>query len=126
MVSKRTKPMMQIDIAIGNRVRAFRIKRGMSQETLAELLGLTFQQVQKYEKGTNRVSGSRLVDVARHLQVPVSALFGEDGRGSAIVIDTQLNTTTRQQLMKGLDQIGNANIESALRDLVMAMAKANT
>jgi transcriptional regulator with XRE-family HTH domain len=125
-MNKRTKAMMQTDVDIGNRVRSLRIKRGMSQEVLAEALGLTFQQVQKYEKGTNRISGSRLVDLARQLKVPVAALFGEDGRGSSVVIDTQINTVTRQQLMKWLDEIDSADIESSLRDLVMAMAKAKT
>jgi transcriptional regulator with XRE-family HTH domain len=63
------------DIAVGRRVRQRRVLLGMSQEKLAEALGLTFQQVQKYENGANRVSASRLLDISRILSVPVSFFF---------------------------------------------------
>jgi transcriptional regulator with XRE-family HTH domain len=63
------------DRHIGRRIRLRRISIGMSQERLGELLGLTFQQVQKYEKGMNRVGAGRLVDVAGALGVPVSYFF---------------------------------------------------
>jgi len=68
------------DIAIGARVRAIRTALGLSQEKLGEALGITFQQVQKYEKGTNRISGSRLIAIAGCLGVSVGAIVGEDGR----------------------------------------------
>ena len=66
-----------IDVHVGNRVRLRRTLLGISQQTLAEALGLTFQQVQKYEKGANRVSSSRLFDMARVLDVPVPYFFEE-------------------------------------------------
>ena len=68
------------DIAIGQRVRTIRTSLGLSQEKLGEALGITFQQVQKYEKGTNRISGSRLMAIAACLGVSVSSIVGEDGR----------------------------------------------
>lgn len=68
----------EIDVAIGARVRRLRNERGMSQSDIARVLGLTFQQVQKYENGTNRISGSRLVTVAKILKVPVSMIVGEN------------------------------------------------
>src|ERR1700722_11902932 len=68
-----------IDIEVGGRIRARRIARGISQTALAKALGLTFQQVQKYEKGANRVSASTLVRVARELAVTVAFLVGEEG-----------------------------------------------
>jgi transcriptional regulator with XRE-family HTH domain len=65
-----------VDIEVGARIRQRRLLLGMNQETLASRLGLTFQQVQKYEMGANRVSASRLSDVADVLGVPVAYFFG--------------------------------------------------
>ena len=64
-----------IDVHVGGRIRMRRLLLGMNQETLANALGLTFQQVQKYEKGTNRISASRLQHISQILQVPVSFFF---------------------------------------------------
>ncbi len=66
-----------VDVHVGGRIRLRRTLLGMSQERLGEALGLTFQQVQKYERGTNRVGASRLWDLSRVLDVPVS-FFYED------------------------------------------------
>lgn len=63
------------DKHVGSRVRMRRMMLGMSQEKLGDALGLTFQQVQKYEKGTNRIGASRLQQIAHFLQVPVSFFF---------------------------------------------------
>lgn len=71
-MQKAPKPA---DAQVGSNIRATRIRRSMSQEKLADQIGVTFQQVQKYEKGTNRVGASRLVQIAAVLDVPVSALF---------------------------------------------------
>ena len=70
-----TKAPNPVDKYVGSRVRMRRIMLGMSQEKLGEALGLTFQQVQKYEKGTNRVGASRMQQISEILQVPVSFLF---------------------------------------------------
>ena len=78
-----TKAPNPVDKYVGSRVRMRRIMLGMSQEKLGEALGLTFQQIQKYEKGTNRVGASRLQQISEILQVPVSFLF--DGGPSGIV-----------------------------------------
>ena len=66
-----------IDAHVGNRIRMRRQVTGMSQEKLGELLGITFQQVQKYEKGSNRISASRLYLTAKVLAVPVQFFFDE-------------------------------------------------
>lgn len=75
-----------IDVHVGNRMRMRRQIVGMSQEKLGELLGITFQQVQKYEKGTNRISASRLFYSAKTLGVPVQFFFedlpGVDDHGA--------------------------------------------
>jgi transcriptional regulator with XRE-family HTH domain len=70
-----------IDVHVGNRIRTRRLALGMSQEKLAGGLGLTFQQVQKYEKGANRVGASRLLAISDILEVPVSFFF--DGASPA-------------------------------------------
>jgi transcriptional regulator with XRE-family HTH domain len=66
-----------IDVHVGSRIRLRRTLLGVSQERLAEQIGLTFQQVQKYERGANRVSSSRLFDLPRALDVPLSYFFDE-------------------------------------------------
>src|SRR5256885_9651145 len=64
------------DVAIGQKLRALRLDRGMSQSDLSNLIGVTFQQLQKYEKGANRVSAGRLMRIAAALHVPVTAFYG--------------------------------------------------
>lgn len=66
-----------IDVHVGARVKMRRSLLGMSQEKLGELIGLTFQQVQKYERGMNRISASRLFDIGKVLEVPISFFFEE-------------------------------------------------
>ncbi len=66
-----------IDVHVGSRIRLRRTLMGMSQERLGEALGLTFQQVQKYERGVNRVGASRLYDLSRVLDVPISFFFDD-------------------------------------------------
>ena len=73
MSEERTATL--VDVRLGERVRARRLEIAMSQETLADLLGVTFQQVQKYEKGANRIGASRLQHIADILQVPISFFF---------------------------------------------------
>ena len=72
--SRRPNP---IDIHVGSRVRLQRMLRGISQEKLGERLGLTFQQIQKYEKGVNRIGASRLFDLASVLGVPIQFFYDE-------------------------------------------------
>lgn len=64
-----------VDVTVGARVRELRIRAGVSQQKLGEALGVSFQQIQKYEKGANRMGASRLVQVADALGAPVAALF---------------------------------------------------
>src|SRR5580692_2630680 len=66
-----------IDVHVGSRVRLRRNMLGLSQEKLADAIGLTFQQVQKYERGTNRVGASRLLELSRVLDVPVSFFYDQ-------------------------------------------------
>ena len=81
MMENKKKPN-PIDIHVGSRIRLRRTMLGMSQEKLGESLGITFQQIQKYEKGTNRVSASRLQNVADALHVPVWYFFPDNGHAA--------------------------------------------
>src|SRR5436189_681918 len=81
--SRRANP---VDVHVGSRVRLRRMMLGMSQEKLGESLGITFQQIQKYEKGTNRIGASRLQHIARVLTMPVSYFFeGAPGMAAALM-----------------------------------------
>jgi len=123
-----------IDRHVGSRVRMRRVLTGMSQEKLGDSLGLTFQQVQKYEKGTNRIGASRLQNIAKILQVPVSFFFEgapadaadgpvtgfEDGGGTAYMSDF-LSTSEGMQLAKAFMRIKDVKVRRRLVDLIEAM-----
>jgi transcriptional regulator with XRE-family HTH domain len=80
-VKKRPRSATAIDAAVGGNLRIWRMTKGMSQVQLANRLGVTFQQVQKYEIGSNRIGSGRLVKAAGILGIPISALFdGTDDR----------------------------------------------
>ncbi|MEM8878287.1 MAG: helix-turn-helix transcriptional regulator [Pseudomonadota bacterium] len=72
MAAKKPNP---IDVHVGARLRQRRVTRGVSQERLGEQLGVTFQQIQKYEKGSNRIGASRLFEIARFLDIPVGYFY---------------------------------------------------
>jgi transcriptional regulator with XRE-family HTH domain len=84
MPKATTKSSTKIDKLVGTNIRVHRLAAGLTQEELGDKLGVTFQQVQKYEKGINRVGSGRLYRIAEILEVPVQSLFGdEDGQKSA-------------------------------------------
>ena len=78
---KNTRSSGKYDIELGKRIRLRRVEIDISQSGLADKLGVTFQQVQKYEKGVNRVGASRLQQIATALDVPVTFFFDDDGLG---------------------------------------------
>jgi|TARA_B100000315_G_scaffold255920_1_gene300536 transcriptional regulator with XRE-family HTH domain len=82
MPKKSNNRPTETDIYVGDRIRERRIMMGMSQQDIADLIGVTYQQAHKYERGKNRISASRLYDIAHVLQVPVSYFFEEMGHGA--------------------------------------------
>ena len=116
-----------IDKHVGNRVRMRRKMLGMSQEKLGEGLGLTFQQVQKYEKGTNRISASRLQHISNILQVTVPFFF-EGAPGQREVVATSdyvsefLATSAGLALIKAFIRIKDAKLRRAMVALVEEIA----
>lgn len=123
-----------IDRHVGSRVRMRRMLAGISQERLGEALGLTFQQVQKYEKGSNRISASRLQQIAKMLDVPVAFFFdgaptgdlspsGFADAGSTTYISDFLATSEGVQLTKAFTRIKSTRLRRRVIDLVEAMAE---
>jgi transcriptional regulator with XRE-family HTH domain len=123
-----------IDIHVGSRVRLRRMMLSMSQEKLGEHLGITFQQIQKYEKGTNRIGASRLQHIARVLAVPVSFFFedapetpaGQAGgmaepRSTSYVVDF-LSSSEGLQLNRAFVRVKDARVRRRIVELVKAVA----
>jgi transcriptional regulator with XRE-family HTH domain len=128
-----TKAPNPVDKYVGSRVRMRRIMLGMSQEKLGEALGLTFQQIQKYEKGTNRVGASRIQQISEILQVPVSFLFeggptataGAEGGGegtSPSYVSDFLATSEGLALTRAFTRITDAKLRRSIVDLVEKIA----
>jgi transcriptional regulator with XRE-family HTH domain len=128
-----TKAPNPVDKYVGSRVRMRRIMLGMSQEKLGEALGLTFQQIQKYEKGTNRVGASRLQQISEVLQVPVSFLFdggpsgavlseGSAESASPAYIADFLATSEGLALTRAFTRIPDSKLRRSIVDLVEQIA----
>ena len=120
-----------IDIHVGSRVRLRRMMLGMSQEKLGEALGITFQQIQKYEKGTNRIGASRLQHISSVLTVPVSFFFedapgipsaGAVGENTRDYVVDFLSSSEGVQLNKAFVRIKDAKLRRRIIDLVRAAA----
>jgi transcriptional regulator with XRE-family HTH domain len=132
MIENKKKPN-PIDVHVGSRIRLRRNMLGMSQEKLGENLGITFQQIQKYEKGTNRVGASRLQAIATILSVPVSFFFedapGREGEVKGLAEDATtfvvdfLNSTEGIQLNRAFARISQPKVRRKIIDLVKALAE---
>lgn len=111
---------VELDAEIGARIRQFRLHRSMSQETLADKLGITFQQLQKYEKGVNRVSTSALVLICKALGITPKEVLGSyfDGDDSEIIQELLAEIALRDRKLKEIqsvlaDQPRRASIKAA-------------
>lgn len=133
MIENKKKPN-PIDIHVGSRIRLRRTMLGMSQEKLGESLGITFQQIQKYEKGTNRVGASRLQNISSILNVPVSFFFEdapgdhlatpgglEEASSSNYVVDF-LSSSEGLQLNRAFVKIADPKVRRRIVDLVKTLA----
>lgn len=136
-----------IDVHVGNRIRLRRTLLGLSQEKLAAMLGLTFQQVQKYERGTNRVGASRLWDIGNVLGVSIDFFYEDMGKEVALQsprvfsnpegaaslylhedkADVNMDPMNRQEtleLVKAYYRITNRKVAKHLFDLIIALSKS--
>jgi transcriptional regulator with XRE-family HTH domain len=121
-----------VDVQVGSRVRLRRMLIGMSQERLGELLGLTFQQVQKYEKGLNRIGAGRLFDIARILGVSIDyfyeGLIGTSNRGfsendASPPVMEFMSSPEGLQLALGFSRIRDPKVRKRVLDLVRSLAE---
>jgi transcriptional regulator with XRE-family HTH domain len=127
-----------IDVHVGSRVRLRRTLLGMSQERLGEALGLTFQQVQKYERGVNRIGASRLFDLARVLDVPIGFFFDDmpDAMGGSMAVtrrmagfsesqdgfeDDTLHRRETLELVRAYYRITDASVRKRVFDLIKSL-----
>ena len=125
----RKKQANPIDIQVGNRVRIRRMLIGMSQERLGDLLGLTFQQVQKYEKGVNRIGAGRLFEISRILNVPIDFFYEgvaaaglAEPEGSAPVMEF-VSSGEGLQLSLAFMKIKDIRVRKRVLDLVKSLAE---
>lgn len=131
-----------IDIHVGGRVRLRRTILGLSQERLGEKLGLTFQQVQKYERGTNRIGASRLYDLSRVLEVPIQFFYDDmtmetagqsprlraglaEAQGAAYSEADPMNKQETLELIRAYYRIKDPVVRQRIYELCRAMANTD-
>ena len=122
-----------IDVFVGSRVRLRRLMVGMSQEALADRLGVTFQQVQKYEKGTNRISASRLQAISDVFRVPPSFFFQDDDNAASATgvahetgdVSTFVSSKEGLDLNRAFLKIEDAGVRKSIIQLATALSKAS-
>ena len=132
MPKKQANP---VDAHVGHRVRLRRMLIGMSQERLGELLGLTFQQVQKYEKGVNRIGAGRLYEIAGILGVPISFFYDDieedasrgavslGGGGEPSPVMNFMSSAEGIQLSVAFMRVKDVKVRRKILDLVRSLSK---
>ena len=123
-MSKRVGP---IDELVGRNIRIFRKAKGLSQARLGSLIGVTFQQIQKYEKGANRIGPSRLAKIAKALEVPIGRLFdasasSSDGPVDGEIVTDLLITPYAVQMLKAFAEIRNDHLSRNIAELTESLA----
>ena len=121
-----------MDVHVGSRLLMGRVLLGLNQTELGEAVGVTFQQVQKYEKGTNRISASRLFNLSHVLDVPLSFFFDDvpakatEGSGAELSPSTEAEFVSKREtleLVKAYTRIADPTMRQVLRDLITAIGK---
>lgn len=121
------KPVQAVDAEVGSRIRLRRKLVGMSQDTLAKSIGVTFQQVQKYEKGANRIGSSRLHQIAGILGTSIASLFGAENGidGGPLIVEGALAPPMDKdalELNKAYLKISEPDVKKAVRELISSLA----
>lgn len=120
-LSKTTTKGTDVDRYVGSRIRERRVMLGLSQQQMAHLIGVTYQQAHKYERGINRISAGRLFEIARVLRVPVSYFFeGLEGNGTED--DLSMRQRMCLELARNFTQIPNERHREALSQLARVLA----
>ena len=109
-----------IDDHIGGRIRERRIMLGLTQQQLAEMIGVTYQQAHKYERGINRVSAGRLFEIARALSAPITYFY--EGIGEEGPPQITLHQRMQLEIVRNFSEIGNDKHQEAVSQIVRALA----
>lgn len=125
---KGARSAARIDNAVGDRIRKRRMLLGYTQEQLADALEISYQQIQKYETGANRVSAGRLFQIAQRLEAPIAYFF----EGLGLEFDAEVgvqggalgSNRTVIEVVRNLNQISDPNVRSAVASLVKALASS--
>lgn len=135
---KATKEMAHpVDVHVGSRVKLRRMALGVSQDTLGKSMGLTFQQIQKYEKGVNRISASKIYELSRLLEVPIDYFFDGYGDGAdygdGLAEESQgdpfmelIRSPDGVQLCRHFASIRDPDVKKRVLDLVKSIAEAES
>jgi transcriptional regulator with XRE-family HTH domain len=128
-MNRKTRRPNSTDIQIGESLRAHRLIVGMSQSDLARKLGVSFQQIQKYEKGMNRVGAGRLPQIAKIFDVPIGALFEANadtsrGKSTGTAPAKLIPDRNALKLLTAFEGIAHRKVRHSLVDLVGAISKA--
>jgi transcriptional regulator with XRE-family HTH domain len=110
------------EIEMGKKIRLRRVEQHISQSELGEKLGVSFQQVQKYEKGVNRVVASRLQQIATALDVPVTFFYGGDGKAREVESLLFLDSTFSLRLLRAYSKIKDQTVQRQMVSLMEAVA----
>jgi transcriptional regulator with XRE-family HTH domain len=118
-----------VDLQVGARLRQRRLLLGMSQKRLGEAIGVSFQQVQKYERGASRISASSLYDLSRALEVPITFFFdpsddGGEGKDAPESAEARLVKREMLELARAFGRLSDPDVRSKICDLVKVLAAA--
>jgi len=119
------KQVHPIDIQVGARIRTFREAAGISQHHLGKDIGITFQQVQKYETGANRVSASKLYLIAQRLGVSIAEIVGEVEEGERTTVVESLTVARTRELLEAWNRIDSPEKRALLIDVARTFAGAD-
>jgi transcriptional regulator with XRE-family HTH domain len=127
---RKTSPH-NIDILIGQKLRYRRMQLNITQEQLGKIVGLTFQQIQKYEKGANRISASRLAELAKALDVPLTYFFedldiGSKSTGEFKDIYEKISRTEIYHLISSFSKIQSPKTRKNILEVIEALGKTNS
>ncbi|MBL4739548.1 MAG: helix-turn-helix transcriptional regulator [Sneathiella sp.] len=114
-------PVRHIDVHVGNRIRERRILLGYTQQQMANLIGVTYQQAHKYERGINRISAGRLYSIASALNVPINYFF--DGLATTGTTETSTRQRMCLEMARNFSMIENERYQDALSHLARALSQ---
>ena len=121
-MTRKTSASKALDQHIGYKLKSYRLRQGMSQKQLSLLLGITYQQLHKYETGSNSIAASRLAEIAACLGITISQLFEGHGDHAELVLFAEESRRDQLLLARYFNQIGNIYDRQALRALITQLS----